>query len=98
MRPHMCSDDCTDLEFHEDEAYRSARERFVEAMRQLVAVARLEVLVDDARQAIDAFADAVCESGGDLATCRLATDGTPEEHAACRASLRKDCGLVKCDE
>lgn len=68
----------------------SARERFTAAMRWLKDRADDDEM---ARQAVEAFADAVCSGGGDEATCRLATDGTEAEHAACRAALLKACGL-----
>ena len=73
----------------------SARERFVEALKHLLLPPEetKACRISAARTVIEAFADALCSSGGDEATCCLATDGTAEEHARCRALILKECGL-----
>lgn len=74
----------------------TAREKFVEAMRGLNEDTYANDTENAAalmQQAVDAFADAECRSGGDAATCHLATDGSLEQHAACRVALRKECGV-----
>ena len=66
---------------------RTARERFVEAMRSIQrhAITRQSILPDRVRQAAEAFADAVCSAND---------DGEPAaDHAACRAALLKEIWL-----
>ena len=72
----------------------SAREDFTKAAQAVVWYMPIGTWRREHMLAmVDAFADAVCEPGGDSSTCRLATEGTQEEHAACRATLRRECGL-----
>jgi hypothetical protein len=74
----------------------SARERFVEAMMNLVSYGTTSETVSvgefdrEIHQACEAFADAVCEAGGDSATCPLACDPGHEGHSKCRAALVKE--------
>lgn len=69
----------------------TARGRFVEAMR------RTPQPNEWTRQAVEAFADAVCEEGNgwqhsDICGTRCRCE-TPEDHQECRALLLKECGL-----
>lgn len=62
---------------------RSPWERFVEALKILYDKACSEHLAyEEAIQAIEAFADAVCD------------EPTGHDHGACRAALLRECGLV----
>ena len=74
-----------------------ARWRFVAAMRDIKGCFGEDENEDFTDKVVgdacDAFADAVCESGSDVSTCHLATEGTPGEHIACCAALRKEVGL-----
>ena len=79
----------------------SAREDFTKAIRFIVDAGKIDLgpapylggYGKKLEAACDAFADAVCDSGSDLATCTRATDGTEEAHDCCRATLRRECGL-----
>ena len=72
---------------------QTPRQRFIKAMKSALAGSANVTPrgLNLARRICEAFADAVCQSGGDAATCHLATEGG--DHAACRAALLKECGL-----
>ena len=69
----------------------SAEDRFVEAMRGVIGKppsGGLRIVpIKAVEAAVEAFADAMCLTGSDYATCYLNTIGTEQEHAACRARL-----------
>lgn len=66
----------------------SPRQRFVEAMRDT-----MDVINGAKRQAIEAFADAECREGLNTENDGQCYGTGDKQHAACRASLLRECGL-----